>query len=73
MTHYTETKMAHLDIPPIPEFIEVIADSGSGRCARKASVELLRLEQDDFIPQVKDILPVGEFHSLAPGGHGLFT
>src|SRR5579862_5476501 len=29
MTHYMHTKMAHLDIPPIPEFVEMIADTGA--------------------------------------------
>src|SRR5258708_6194148 len=30
MTGYLEHKMAKLDSPPIPEFIEMIADSGAG-------------------------------------------
>jgi len=28
MTHYLEKKMEKLDIPPIPEFVEMIADTG---------------------------------------------
>ena len=30
MTHYLARKMEKLDIPPIPEFIEMIADTGAG-------------------------------------------
>src|SRR5487761_1927274 len=30
MTHYLDRKMAQLDIPPIPEFVEMIADTGTG-------------------------------------------
>ena len=38
MTHYLENKMDKLDIPSIPEFIEMIADTGAGLYACKASV-----------------------------------
>ncbi len=66
-------EMDKLDIPPIPEFIEMIADSGAGLYACKASVDLFDLSQDDFIPQVKDIITVGEFYGLAAGGQIIFT
>ena len=73
MTHYMAHKMADLDIPPIPEFIEMIADTGAGLYACKASVDLLGLEKNDFIPQVNDIITVGEFYALAAGGQIIFT
>ena len=44
--------MEKIDIPPIPEFVEMIADSGAGLDACKASVDLFELTKDDFIPQV---------------------
>ena len=37
MTHYLERKMEKLDIPSIPEFIEMIADTGAGLYGCKAS------------------------------------
>ena len=52
MTHYMDHKMEKLDIPSIPEFIEMIADTGAGLYACKASVDLFGLEKNDFIPQV---------------------
>jgi peroxiredoxin family protein len=73
MTSYLDRKMAKLDIPPIPEFVEMIADTGAGLYACKASVDLFGLERDDFIPQVKDIITVGEFYGLAAGGEIIFT
>jgi peroxiredoxin family protein len=73
MTQYLDRKMAKLDIPPIPEFIEMIADSGCGLYACKASVDLFGLEKNDFIPQVMDIITVGEFYGLAAGGQIIFT
>jgi len=73
MTHYMEHKMGALDIPSIPEFIEMIADTGAGLYACKASVDLFGLEKNDFIEQVQDIITVGEFYTMAAGGQIIFT
>src|SRR3974377_931773 len=73
MTHYMNNKMAELYTPSIPEFIEMIADTGAGLYACKASVDLFGLEKNDFIDQVQDIITVGEFYALAAGGQIIFT
>jgi peroxiredoxin family protein len=73
MTHYMNSKMEKLDIPSIPEFIDMIADTGAGLYACKASVDLFGLERSDFIDQVKDIITVGEFYVIAAGGEIIFT
>ena len=73
MTHYMNHKMEQLDIPSIPEFVEMIADTGAGMYACKASVDLFGLEKNDFIPQVNDIITVGEFYTKAAGGQIIFT
>jgi peroxiredoxin family protein len=73
VTHYMNHKMEQLDIPSIPEFVEMIADTGAGLYACKASVDLFGLEKNDFIPQVQDIITVGEFYEVAAGGEIIFT
>jgi peroxiredoxin family protein len=73
MTKYMNHKMEDLDIPSIPEFVEMIADTGAGMYACKASVDLFGLEKNDFIPQVQDIITVGEFYEIAAGGQIIFT
>jgi peroxiredoxin family protein len=73
MTHYMNHKMEKLDIPSIPEFVEMIADTGAGLYACKASVDLFGLEKNDFIPQVQDIITVCEFYEIAAGGQIIFT
>ena len=72
-TKMMQRQMEKLDIPPIPEFVELIADSGAGFYACRASVEMFGLTLDDFVPQVKDIISVGEFFNLAAGGEIIFT
>src|SRR5579864_3296077 len=73
VTHRLAHEMERLDIPPIPEFVEMIADSGAGLYACKASVDLFGLSKDDFIEQVEEIITVGEFYGLAAGGQIIFT
>ena len=73
VTQYMNHKMEKLDIPSIPEFIEMIADTGAGLYACKASVDLFGLEKNDFIDQVQDIITVGEFYDIAAGGQIIFT
>jgi peroxiredoxin family protein len=65
--------MEKLDIPPIPEFIEMIADSGAKLYACKASVEMFDLERKDFIDQIDGIITVGDFYQMAGGGQIIFT
>lgn len=66
-------RMEKLDIPPVPEFIELIADSGAKLYACKATVDMFGLTMDDFVPQVEKVLTVGEFYELAAGGEIIFT
>ena len=73
VTHQLEKAMEELDIPPIPEFVEMISDSGAGLYACKASVDMFKLSRDDFIDQVDDIITVGEFYAKAGGGQIIFT
>ena len=73
VTQYMNHKMEKLDIPSIPEFLEMIADTGAGLYACKASVDLFGLEKNDFIEQVQDIITVGEFYEIAAGGQIIFT
>jgi peroxiredoxin family protein len=73
VTRQMMKQMEKLDIPPIPEFLELISDSGGKLYACKASVEMFGLTKEDFIPQVEDIITVGDFYQMAAGGQIIFT
>ena len=72
-THMMSKTMDKLDIPPIPEFIEMIGDTGCGMYACKASVDMFGLSKDDFVEQIQDIITVGDFYDMAAGGQIIFT
>src|SRR5208283_4804669 len=64
-THVMEKKMEDNDIPGIPEFLQMISDTGCGLYACKASVDLFGFTKDDFVDEVQDIITVGEFYEKA--------
>ncbi len=72
-TRMMKRQMEKIDIPPIPEFIELVADSGVHLYACKATVDMFGLTMEDFVPQVDEIISVGEFYEKARGGQIIFT
>ncbi|MHB0949930.1 MAG: DsrE/DsrF/DrsH-like family protein [Gemmatimonadaceae bacterium] len=66
-------EMEKLDIPPIPEFVQLLADSGCQLYACKASVDMFKLTRADFIADLAGIITVGEFYEMAAGGEIIFT
>jgi peroxiredoxin family protein len=73
ITRQMEQKIAQLDVPPVPEFIALLAESGATLYACKASAEMFDLTRDDLIEEVEGIVTVGEFYGIAAGGQIIFT
>jgi peroxiredoxin family protein len=73
VTRQMAKRMEALDIPPIPEFIQLLADSGARLYACRASVDMFGLTEQDFVPTLDGILTVGEFYEQAAGGQIIFT
>jgi len=73
VTKKMASEMEKLDIPPIPEFVEMIADSGAPLYGCKASVDMFGLAEDDFIPHLDSIITVGEFYEMSAGAQIVFT
>jgi peroxiredoxin family protein len=72
-TRMMTRQMEKIDIPPVPEFVELVADSGVRLYACRATVDMFGLTIDDFVPQVEEIISVGEFYEKAAGGQIVFT
>jgi len=73
VTSQMSKAMEKLDIPPIPEFIEMLSDSGAKLYACKATVDMFDLKRSDFIDQLEGIITVGDFYQMAGGGQIIFT
>ena len=72
-TSMMKKTMDKLDIPPVPEFVEMIADAGGKFYACKATVDMFKLKKEDFCEQVDSIINVGKFYEIAAGGEIIFT
>ena len=72
-TSMMKKTMDKLDIPPVPEFVEMIADAGGKFYACKATVDMFKLKKEDFCDQVDSIINVGKFYEIAAGGEIIFT
>ena len=72
-TKLMQRQMEKIDIPPVPEFIQLLGDSGARLYACKATVDMFGLTMADFIPGVERIISVGEFYEQAAGGQIIFT
>ncbi|MDF2607975.1 MAG: hypothetical protein K0S34_2171 [Bacillales bacterium] len=72
-TNMMKKQMDELDIPPIPEFIEMISDAGGKIYACLASVDMFKLKEEDFCDELDGVLTVGDFYDLAAGGQIIFT
>ena len=65
--------MDKLGVPPVPEFIEMVADAGCKLYACKATVDMFKLKKEDFCPQVDSVINVGKFYEVSAGGQIIFT
>jgi peroxiredoxin family protein len=72
-TSMMKKTMEKLDIPPVPEYIEMISDAGGKLYACKMTVDMFKLKKEDFCSQVDSIITVGKFYELAAGGEIIFT
>ncbi len=68
-----KSKMEVLDIPTVPEFLEMISDAGGHLYGCKLAMEMFNLEKDDLDDHVEKVLTVGEFYDLSAGAQIIFT
>ena len=64
--------MDKLDIPPVPEFVEMISDAGAKLYACKMSVDMMGLTMDDFVDGVQDIVTASDFMDMTEGSQIIF-
>ncbi len=61
-----------LDIPPVRELIETLADSGADLYACRLAADMMGLTKEDFVPQVKDIISAMDFFDKSAGANIIF-
>ena len=72
-TMMMKKEMEELDIPPVDEFMEMLDASGAGIYACKAAMDMFHYTDDDLIPEVKEVLTIGDFYEKSAGANIIFT
>ena len=71
-TRMMRKQIADLDVPDVPEFLELISDAGGHLWACKMSADMMDLTEDDLYERVEGIINATEFIELSDGAQTLF-
>jgi peroxiredoxin family protein len=73
-TSMMKKEMAKLDMPEVPEFLQILSDSGVKMWACKLAFDMFHYKKEDLFEGVDDIITVGDFYkkSEGEGVHMLF-
>ncbi|MDJ0769987.1 MAG: DsrE/DsrF/DrsH-like family protein [Ilumatobacter sp.] len=72
-TKMMKKQIADLDVPEIPEFLEMLTDMGANLWACQMSVDMMDLDEDDLFDGVTDIINVTQFIELSEGAQVIFV
>ena len=72
-TKMLKKQIADLDVPEVPEFLELLTDMGVQLWACKMSVDMMGLDKDSLSPLVSDIINVNDFIELSEGAQVIFV
>ncbi len=72
-TKMMKKQIADLDVPEVPEMVQMIADAGGQLWACKMSADMMGFEMDDFVDGVQGIISATDFVELSEGAQVIFT
>ena len=71
-TKLMKSKMAALDVPPVREYLQMLADAGAKLYACKMTVDMMGLKKEDFVEGVLDIVTASDFIDMTEGAQIIF-
>jgi peroxiredoxin family protein len=71
-THMMRKQIEGIDVPGIPEFLEMITDSGGHLWACKMSADMMHLEPEDLYERVEGIISASDFIEISEGAQTIF-
>ena len=72
-TKMLKKQIADLDVPEVPEFLELLTDMGVQLWACKMSVDMMGLTDDDLSPLVSEVINVNDFIELSEGAQVIYV
>ncbi len=71
-TAMMKAKIQKLDLPDVPEFLEMIHDAGAEIYACRMAADMMGLTKEDLVEEVDDIVGAMEFLEMTEGAQLLF-
>lgn len=71
-TAMMKKQMEKLDIPSIPEMLELLEASGAELYACKMAADMFGLTKEDFVPEVKEVITAMDFIEKSDGAQVIF-
>lgn len=71
-TRMMKKEMEKLDIPPVGEMLETLADAGAHLYACRMAMDMFKRTRADLVPQVEDVISAMDFFDKAAGAQVLF-
>jgi peroxiredoxin family protein len=71
-TKMMRKQIADLDVPEVPEFLDLIHQSGGHLWACRMSADMMKLTEDDLYEGVEGIISATDFMELSEGAQTLF-
>jgi peroxiredoxin family protein len=65
-------KIGDLGVPPVGEFLQMLVDGGAKLYGCKMTVDMMKLNKDDFIPGVIDVVSAADFIDMTEGAEVIF-
>jgi peroxiredoxin family protein len=66
-TYMMKKEMDKIDIPPVPEFLEILKASGVKMWACKLAMDMFHLTKSDLADEIDEVITVGDFYAKAQG------
>jgi peroxiredoxin family protein len=61
-----------IDVPDVPEFLQMITDAGGHLWACRMSADMMHLEKDDLYDRVEAIISAADFIEISAGSQIIF-
>ena len=71
-THMMKKQIEGLDIPEVPEFLDLITDAGGHLWACRMSADMMHLTKDDLYEGVDVIISASDFIEISAGAQTIF-
>lgn len=72
-THMMKKQIEGIDIPNVPEFLEMITDAGGHLWACRMSADMMHVTADDLYERVEAIISAADFIEISEGAQIIFV